>query len=282
MKDRANSDYYRGTWQDAIKRNLEGVVLTSFNEFYEGSHIEKSANFGDLYLRLTKEYSDQYHSGQSAPAPAPTLPPQNPATGPCQNFPETGFRACGRILQYWKQNGGLPVFGYPIAAQVAAQVEGTTVQSQQFERNRLELHPENKAPYDLLLGRLGAASLEKQGRDLNSFAKADTSAAHYFKETGHAIAPQFWAYWSSHGLEFDGRRGTSFAESLALFGLPLSEAAMEINPTNGQQYLTQHFERARFDHHPQNKAPYDVLLGLLGSELAGNNIRTGCLLAARV
>ncbi|KPV49716.1 hypothetical protein SE17_31020, partial [Kouleothrix aurantiaca] len=68
---------------------------------------------------------------------------------------------------------------------------------------------------------------------------------------------------------FDGRRGSSFNESLALFGLPLSEATMETNPTTGQQYLTQHFERARFEFHPENQPPYDVLLGLLGRELSG-------------
>ena len=97
---------------------------------------------------------------------------------------------------------------------------------------------------------MGAELLAKQGRDWNTFAKADPGAAHFFGETGHAIAPQFWAYWSSHGLELDGRRGISFPESLALFGMPLSEAQTETNPTDGQPYLTQWFERARFELHP--------------------------------
>ncbi|HMO60222.1 MAG TPA: hypothetical protein PKC19_22950, partial [Roseiflexaceae bacterium] len=57
---------------------------------------------------------------------------------------------------------------------------------------------------------------------------------------------------------------------LALFGLPLSPAAMETNPTDGRQYLTQHFERARFEYHPENiGTPYVVLLGLLGRESTG-------------
>ncbi|HET9221325.1 MAG TPA: hypothetical protein VFO07_02420, partial [Roseiflexaceae bacterium] len=77
-KDRANGDYYRGTWQTAIDRNAAAVVLTSFNEFYEGSYIEPSEQYGDLYLRLTKELSDRYHSGP------PTPPPGN-----CRSFPET-------------------------------------------------------------------------------------------------------------------------------------------------------------------------------------------------
>jgi hypothetical protein len=259
-RDRANGDYYRGTWQTAIDRNAAAVVLTSFNEFFEGSHIEPSEQYGDLYLRLTKEWSDRYRAGQPAPAPAP---------GNCRMFPETSHQVCGRMLEYWEQNGGLPVFGFPITAQVAEQVEGQTVQAQLFERNRLELHPENAPPYDVLLGRLGVGSLGAQGRDWQALPKAHPGAPHFFAETGHAIAPEFWAYWSSHGLEFDGRGGKTFAESLALFGYPVSEATMETNPTDGKPYLTQHFERARFEFHPENAEPYKVLLGLLGRELTG-------------
>jgi hypothetical protein len=260
-KDRANGDYYRGTWQTAIDHNAAAVVLTSFNEFFEGSHIEPSEQYGDTYLRLTKEWADKFHTFQTPP-PAPA--------GPCRLFAETGQQVCGRILEYWNQNGGLPVFGYPITGQYGQQVEAGTFQVQLFERNRLELHPENARPYDVLLGRLGADSLVKQGRDWTTFGKGDAAAAHYFAQTGHAIAPQFWSYWSGHGLEFDGRSGKSFQESLALFGAPLSEATIETNPTNGQQYLTQHFERARFEYHPENAGtPYVVLLGLLGRELSG-------------
>jgi hypothetical protein len=266
-RDRANGDYYRGTWQTAIDRSAAGVILTSFNEFFEGSHIEPSEQYGDLYLRLTKELSDRFRAG---PALQPQPQPQ-PQPGNCRLFPETNHQVCGRLLEYWDQNGGLPVFGYPITDQQSQQIEERALQLQWFERNRLELHPENARPYDVLLGRLGADSLTAQGRDWTTFGKADPGAQHYFSQTGHAIAPQFWGYWSSHGLEFDGRPGSSFEESLALFGLPLSEATVEPNPTNGQPYLTQHFERARFEFHPENAGTqFEVLLGLLGREVTGN------------
>ncbi|HET8630995.1 MAG TPA: hypothetical protein VFL91_26545 [Thermomicrobiales bacterium] len=40
-----------------------------------------------------------------------------------------------------------------------------------------------------------------------------------------------------------------------------------MNPTNGQTYRVQYFERARFEYHPENAGtPYEVLLGLLGRE----------------
>ncbi|HEX5688785.1 MAG TPA: cellulase family glycosylhydrolase, partial [Roseiflexaceae bacterium] len=200
-----------------------------------------------------------------------TLLPAASARAAPRCFPETPAIAdCidGRIAGFWAEHGGLPVFGYPIGPQIGQQVEGRDVQAQVFERNRLELHLENPAPYDVLLGRLGVEALARQGRDWNTFPKADPAAPHRFAETGHAIDARFWGYWSSHGLEFDGRPGFSSAESLALFGLPISEAADETSPTDGKVYLTQWFERARFELHPENAPPFDVQLGLLSRELA--------------
>jgi hypothetical protein len=201
------------------------------------------------------------------------LLPTAPALAAPRCFPEAApaITNCvdGRIGAFWIEQGGLPVFGYPISGQLAQQIEGHEVQVQHFERNRLELHPENAPPYDVLLGRLGAEALERQGRDWSTLPKGDPLTPHYFAATGHVIAPQFWPFWSRHGLEFDRRPGVSEAESLALFGLPLSEAAPEVSPTDGKIYLTQWFERARFELHTENAPPYDVLLGLLSRELAG-------------
>ena len=48
--------------------------------------------------------------------------------------------------------------------------------------------------------------------------------------------------------------------------LPLSEPQPE-TLGDGRLYTVQWFERARFELHPENKPPYNVLLGLLGNEL---------------
>jgi hypothetical protein len=174
----------------------------------------------------------------------------------------------GRIAVFWEQQGGLPVFGYPIGPEHQEQSSAGPLTVQLFERARLELHPEHQPPYDVLLGRLGADTLAAQGRDWLAFPKSAPSAPHYFAQTGHAIAPEFWDYWSGHGLEFDGQSGTAFGESLALFGMPLSEARIETSPTDRKPYLTQWFERARFEYHPENAGKADaVLLGLLQREL---------------
>jgi hypothetical protein len=186
----------------------------------------------------------------------------------CAAFPETGHFLCGAFRDYWERNGGLPIFGYPLTDEIS-EVNfdtGQTYTVQYFERARFEWHPENQGtPYEVLLGRLGVEILMLQGRDWTDFPTADPNAAHYYLETGHAIAPEFWEYWSSHGLEL-GDSGMSFRESLALFGYPISEPMMETN-ADGDTVLTQWFERARFEYHPDNTQGQQVLMGRLGAEL---------------
>jgi hypothetical protein len=172
----------------------------------------------------------------------------------------------GRFAEFWRENGGLSVFGYPISA---AQSETTPDTSQAyltqyFERQRFEYHPENHRPYDVLLGRLGDEYLRRTGRDWTTFDKADPKKPHYRPETGHAIAPEFYAYYGSHGLEL-GDRGISERESLALFGHPISEPMMEIN-SSSDRVLTQYFERARIELHHKNPQQHQVLQGRIGSE----------------
>ena len=220
-------------------------------------------NPGGFYVNVhTSDFPAGAVRGQLAMGTTPPASlPNTGVEGAPLNFPETGYSVSGEFLNYWRANGGLPVFGYPIDSE--RQVDGQV--AQWFERNRFELHTENKAPYNVLLGRIGAEALDRQGVDWQSLPKADASAPHYFKETGQAIAPQFWNYYRSHGLEF-GDRGVSAREALALFGYPISPARMETN-AEGHTVLTQWFERARFEYHPNNAARYKVLLGRLGAQV---------------
>ncbi len=185
-------------------------------------------------------------------------------------FPETGFCISGRIREFWEQNGGLPVFSFPIGPQQQETIEGKALLVQRFERNRLELHPENARPYDVLLGRLGADRLAQQGRDWSTaFPKQPGQAGcRFFPETGHNVCGAILNAWRASGLEIDGRAGKTEAENLALFGLPLSGLVTE-TLSDGKQYQVQWFERARFEIHPENQPPYNVLLGLLGREVGG-------------
>jgi Tol biopolymer transport system component len=166
----------------------------------------------------------------------------------------------GRIREYWEQNGGLPVFGLPITPLQEETIDGQTLQVQWFERNRLELHPGNERPYDVLLGRLGAEAVEDTGAPPREEPREGCA---YFDETGYNVCGDFLAYWQANGLELDGVPGTTAQESLALFGYPLT-GEFETTLEDGNRYVVQWFERARFERHPENQPPFNVLLSRLG------------------
>jgi hypothetical protein len=187
-------------------------------------------------------------------------------------FPETGFCMSGRIREFWEKNGGLQVFGFPIGPQKEELIEGKPFQVQRFERNRLELHPENARPYDVLLGRLGADRLAQLGKDWQAYPKSgQQEGCRYFPETNQSVCGNILRAWRASGLEIDGKSGKTEAENTALFGLPLSPLVTE-RQADGKERQIQWFERARFELHPENQAPYDVLLGLLGNEIRDGGV----------
>lgn len=203
----------------------------------------------------------------------PTPPPAAAAGERC--FPETGFCIAGRFRAYWEQQGGLAVFGFPVSAprDEVNRENGRSYLTQWFERVRFEAHPENAPPYDVLLGRIGVERLQLQDVAWQNLPQATgpQPGCRWFPETRHNLCDQaqgrgFLQFWQGHGLLDPGL--DAYGRSLALFGLPLSETTVEVSPTDGRPYLTQWFERARFEWHPEQGDPqYQVLLGLLGNEV---------------
>src|SRR5947209_20404877 len=79
-------------------------------------------------------------------------------------FAETGHYVSGRFREYWEGRGGLFVFGLPLTGQFAfPSTDGRTYQTQFFERAVFELHPENAAPYDVLLTLVGNETAAQRG-----------------------------------------------------------------------------------------------------------------------
>ena len=180
-------------------------------------------------------------------------------------FPETGKTVSGKFLEYWQNNGGLAVFGYPITDS-QPEVDPETYkkfETQWFERNRFELHPENvRTPFEVLLGLLGK-DLRRQALAVDpDFRRAGAlidptkpkEQQWYFDQTGHNLRFRFLEYWLQNG-------------GLERFGYPIGEEFDEVDPETGKVFRSQWFERARFELHTENQAPYDVLLGLLGNQI---------------
>ena len=58
--ERQDGEVYRVLWQEAIQAKPDWVLITSWNEWHEGSEIEPSLEHGDKYLSLTKEYGRRF------------------------------------------------------------------------------------------------------------------------------------------------------------------------------------------------------------------------------
>ena len=61
---RSNGAYYRETWQAALNSAPDLIAITSFNEWCEGTQIEPSVTYGQLYLELTSEFSRAFKAAR--------------------------------------------------------------------------------------------------------------------------------------------------------------------------------------------------------------------------
>lgn len=58
--ERFDGGLYRAQWEEAIAADPHWVLITSFNEWHEGSEIEPSAEYGERYLDLTGEMAGSF------------------------------------------------------------------------------------------------------------------------------------------------------------------------------------------------------------------------------
>jgi hypothetical protein len=166
-------------------------------------------------------------------------------------FPETGYCISGPIRRYWERNGGLPVFGFPITPLRTETVENWTGPVQWFQRDRLEDH--SAQGQGVLAGRLGVEYLAQQGRPWQFRPLGNpVPGCRSFPETGYYLCGGFLTHWERNG-------------GLERFGFPITDQFTE--NIGGRDYTVQYFERRRMEFHPENPPPFDILLGLLGTDV---------------
>jgi hypothetical protein len=267
----------------SMRRVVSGYDLHSgsrFNVHGTGSGSGPSVAIGGGFLAWTMEAADPIVRELHL-APIANMLPSAPHAQPADDnpnriwFPETGHSVVYGFKHFWEQSGGLPVFGFPLTEEFDELnqdlEEYFTVQY--FERQRYEYHPEHAGtPYEVLLGRLGYEDAARRGLlDDEAFQPLEADpdegdSCHFFEETGFLVCNEFLDYWQLHGLDF-GDEGTSFRESLALFGYPISQGYFSEPGTGAEPVTVQYFERARFEFHPGNPEEHRVLLGRLGADL---------------
>lgn len=96
----------------------------------------------------------------------PAFQPLSAAPAGRDFFAATGHTLGGAFRSYWRQHGGLAIFGYPISEefQEYRPETGQWYTVQYFERNRFEYHPEHAGtPFEVQLGLLGNQLVDSRG-----------------------------------------------------------------------------------------------------------------------
>ncbi|MDQ3930942.1 MAG: hypothetical protein M3328_17585, partial [Chloroflexota bacterium] len=169
------------------------------------------------------------------PLPTDRAEPLDPAVS--DYFPQTGHNIAHGFRDYWLNNGGLRLLGYPLTEEFVE--NGVIVQY--FERVRLE-YRNKKIAWGLLGTELTAGQFFQS---VPFFPSKEDNV--YFGPTQHSVSGPFLDFWRDNG-------------GLATFGFPLSESFKD----DGSEY--QWFERARFEYHPYLPEGKRIVLGNIGTE----------------
>ena len=140
-----------------------GLPLTeAFNEgaltiqYFERAHLEWHTNYPVGRQIEIGQIGRELSATRVAEIPFRRL--AGP-TGVSTYFPETGHTLGGSFADYWRANGDLTVFGYPLSQEFTETLPGGTLLTvQYFERARLEL----PTPSRVGLGLLGAQSFRQR------------------------------------------------------------------------------------------------------------------------
>jgi hypothetical protein len=160
-------DEFLNHWRDNGDLHVFGYPLTGeFDEdgltvqYFERAVFEYHADHTPAWRVLLRRLgADQTRDRRDE---TPFQPVEAADDNYTRFFPQTGHRLSHGFKDYWENNGGLRIFGYPLSEEFTE--DDRTVQY--FERARFEWHPEHRGtPYEILLGHLGRQAALQAGVD---------------------------------------------------------------------------------------------------------------------
>ncbi len=149
------------------------------------------------------------------------------------------------IAKYWKDKGGVPMFGYPLSEVFVRKANGETHVYQYFERVLFEYLPDSGG---VALAPLGSWFGEVNGPYDTVDPFDSTAKKRYVAATQHSIGGGILQWYAANG-------------DADMFGAPISEEMPYTTP-DGRKVTAQLFERARIE----IDASGAVTLGRLGAE----------------
>lgn len=189
--------------------------------------------------------------------PADPLAPPATANDPNRMFfKETGHYLAGGFLTYWKQNGSLDTFGFPLTEEFSEFDTGhnITLTVQYFERAKFEYHAEFPPNQRVQLALIGDQAVEGKYYVPGRFIPTINGKQDYFKATGHTLQGEFYQFWTKNG-------------GLGRFGQPVTEQVNETQ-ADGHKMVVQYFERAKLEYEPdKNGKPGPIQIGLIGRQV---------------
>jgi len=124
-------------------------------QYFQRARMEKHPENPDPY-KVQLGLLGEELKGRDPPIPESEIPqPYHPDK---QYFSETGHTVTFSFLSFYRENGGLDVFGYPITEWC---IEDTGRIVQYFQRTKMEWYPENPPGQRVQLALLGSAYVER-------------------------------------------------------------------------------------------------------------------------
>lgn len=139
---------------DRLQQVFERAVLEWHPENDQPNRVQL-LQLGNSYINSLSYRDEQGMEQRSAPLLRGERPRACGSAAVCETFAATRHTAQGAFLSFWRDHGGLEIFGYPITEEFRVNSDNGRYTSQFFERVLLEYHPEIGGG-TILIARLGA------------------------------------------------------------------------------------------------------------------------------